>query len=223
MPTILWRANMKFLIFAAAAAIMFANSAQAATIFTDRAAFDVATTGSTSQPFPTSASNTADLTYTFENVTFDTTSAGIRIFGMGWYYQDAAYLAAGRGGSITISSTLNAIGLYLGSLDGAQSFDYTVNGTAGTFTTLNSTDNRGRFIGFSDTSPINVTFDLSNNSEFDVVSYVTTSNAVIPPTPTVDLTSAVPEPATWAMMILGFGLVGGAMRRRKHQVFVRYA
>nr|WP_084192404.1 PEPxxWA-CTERM sorting domain-containing protein [Parasphingorhabdus marina] len=26
---------------------------------------------------------------------------------------------------------------------------------------------------------------------------------------------AVPEPATWAMMIGGFGLVGGAMRRRK--------
>jgi PEP-CTERM motif len=26
---------------------------------------------------------------------------------------------------------------------------------------------------------------------------------------------AVPEPATWAMMLLGFGLVGGAMRRRK--------
>jgi hypothetical protein len=25
---------------------------------------------------------------------------------------------------------------------------------------------------------------------------------------------AVPEPATWAMMILGFGLVGGALRRR---------
>jgi hypothetical protein len=27
--------------------------------------------------------------------------------------------------------------------------------------------------------------------------------------------SAVPEPATWAMMILGFGLIGGMMRRRK--------
>ncbi|MFW2850490.1 PEPxxWA-CTERM sorting domain-containing protein [Sphingomonas sp. TX0543] len=26
---------------------------------------------------------------------------------------------------------------------------------------------------------------------------------------------AVPEPATWALMILGFGVVGGAMRRRK--------
>jgi len=27
---------------------------------------------------------------------------------------------------------------------------------------------------------------------------------------------AVPEPASWTMMIAGFGLVGGAMRRRKH-------
>lgn len=29
------------------------------------------------------------------------------------------------------------------------------------------------------------------------------------------ITTAVPEPATWAMMILGFSLVGGAMRQRK--------
>jgi hypothetical protein len=28
-------------------------------------------------------------------------------------------------------------------------------------------------------------------------------------------TAAVPEPATWAMMILGFGLVGAGMRRRR--------
>ena len=29
---------------------------------------------------------------------------------------------------------------------------------------------------------------------------------------------AVPEQATWAMMILGFGAVGGAMRRRRLKV-----
>ncbi|OYW46189.1 MAG: hypothetical protein B7Z08_06740 [Sphingomonadales bacterium 32-68-7] len=29
--------------------------------------------------------------------------------------------------------------------------------------------------------------------------------------------TAVPEPATWAMMIIGFGVIGGAMRRRKGQ------
>jgi hypothetical protein len=34
----------------------------------------------------------------------------------------------------------------------------------------------------------------------------------------VDVTAAVPEPATWAMMIMGFGLVGGVMRRRSTKV-----
>lgn len=32
------------------------------------------------------------------------------------------------------------------------------------------------------------------------------------------VTAAVPEPATWAMMIAGFGLVGGAMRRRSTKI-----
>ena len=30
-----------------------------------------------------------------------------------------------------------------------------------------------------------------------------------------DLVAAVPEPATWALMILGFGIVGSALRRRR--------
>lgn len=34
--------------------------------------------------------------------------------------------------------------------------------------------------------------------------------------------TAVPEPGTWAMMILGFGLVGGALRRRA-KVRMRYS
>jgi hypothetical protein len=35
--------------------------------------------------------------------------------------------------------------------------------------------------------------------------------------------SAVPEPATWAMMIGGFGMVGGAMRYRRRSAKVSYA
>ncbi|MBA3896014.1 MAG: PEPxxWA-CTERM sorting domain-containing protein [Sphingomonadaceae bacterium] len=34
--------------------------------------------------------------------------------------------------------------------------------------------------------------------------------------------SPVPEPAIWAMMIVGFGAIGGAMRHRR-QVSVRFA
>jgi hypothetical protein len=34
---------------------------------------------------------------------------------------------------------------------------------------------------------------------------------------------AVPEPTTWALMILGFGLVGGAMRRSRPAVSLTFA
>lgn len=41
---------------------------------------------------------------------------------------------------------------------------------------------------------------------------------------TVAVAGAVPEPATWAFMIFGFGAIGGAMRRqRKANVKVSYA
>jgi hypothetical protein len=39
----------------------------------------------------------------------------------------------------------------------------------------------------------------------------------------VDSVAAVPEPASWALMIAGFGLVGSAMRRRKPSVSVSFA
>jgi hypothetical protein len=35
--------------------------------------------------------------------------------------------------------------------------------------------------------------------------------------------AAVPEPATWAMMLIGFGFAGSAMRRRRTQIQVNYA
>ncbi|WP_133366144.1 PEPxxWA-CTERM sorting domain-containing protein [Qipengyuania sediminis] len=35
--------------------------------------------------------------------------------------------------------------------------------------------------------------------------------------------NAVPEPSTWAMLILGFGALGGMMRQRKQQARVAYA
>ena len=38
-----------------------------------------------------------------------------------------------------------------------------------------------------------------------------------------DLAVAAPEPATWLMMILGFGLVGGQLRRRRTKVKVKFA
>lgn len=40
---------------------------------------------------------------------------------------------------------------------------------------------------------------------------------------TVTTVAAIPEPATWAMMVIGFGLAGSAMRRRRITTRVSYA
>lgn len=38
-----------------------------------------------------------------------------------------------------------------------------------------------------------------------------------------NMVAAVPEPSTWAMMLIGLGFVGGAMRSRKNKVLTRRA
>lgn len=54
-------------------------------------------------------------------------------------------------------------------------------------------------------------YSASNNSRPFEFGQASASNPIIRFTP---VSVAVPEPATWSMLIIGFGLVGGAMRRR---------
>lgn len=56
-------------------------------------------------------------------------------------------------------------------------------------------------------------FSFDMGGDFGINSFIFTSgsNALR----IDDIASATPEPATWTMMILGFGLVGWTMRRRK--------
>ncbi|MEH3120469.1 MAG: PEPxxWA-CTERM sorting domain-containing protein [Sphingomonas phyllosphaerae] len=81
------------------------------------------------------------------------------------------------------------------------------------------------FLGFINTTDLftSVTFGQGPNSGGDVLGFdqMTIGDArqvVNPPA------GAVPEPATWAMMMLGFGVVGFAMRRKaKVNTRVRFA
>lgn len=109
---------------------------------------------------------------------------------------------SGQFDGVTFSTTLNQGGLFLGFLDAATNFN-----------------NRIQLFGpqlFSGTtaSPqfLTGTFLLSD---------IPPNGAALQPNYRVTVTNAVPEPATWAMMIAGFGLVGGAMRRGA--VAVRFA
>ena len=68
-----------------------------------------------------------------------------------------------------------------------------------------------------------------SGGQSEEVAYVEGTVPVIPRSGTlvlgeVQASGAVPEPAAWAMMVGGFGLVGGAMRRRRADtVRVRFA
>jgi hypothetical protein len=55
---------------------------------------------------------------------------------------------------------------------------------------------------------------LFGRAPFFVLDAVQGTSLATPPTGT----PGVPEPATWAMMIAGFGLAGGALRRRRYVV-----
>lgn len=60
-----------------------------------------------------------------------------------------------------------------------------------------------------------VSYDLGLQSGITSVSFFSTQAAL----EIDDLASAVPEPATWGMMMLGFGLIGSQLRsRRRRQV-----
>ena len=56
-------------------------------------------------------------------------------------------------------------------------------------------------------------FTDAPRQRIDIVSYPTSNVQDV--TITYTFAGEVPEPATWALMILGFGAVGGAMRRRQ--------
>jgi hypothetical protein len=90
-------------------------------------------------------------------------------------------------------------------------FDVTGNSTS-------SGDNSAVFIGAqSDTASISsiIFHQLSDGETNDFaisgLSFITGS------------VSAAPEPATWAMMIGGFGMAGASLRRRRNKVSVTYA
>ena len=71
------------------------------------------------------------------------------------------------------------------------------------------------------------TFDFIATGTSTTLSFASdplTSNGFYGPAlDNVSISSAVPEPAAWALMLLGFGLVGGVLRRSKLNTALRFA
>jgi hypothetical protein len=110
--------------------------------------------------------------------------------------------------SYNIVDLLDTAGNVIGSYNGVQMYDQ--NGALPPTGNIASSaiNRRITFTGTNGTTYGGIRFANSGKSnqafEFDNVSF------------TAPVAAAVPEPATWAMMLIGFGAIGAAVRRRRN-------
>ncbi|WP_419815178.1 PEPxxWA-CTERM sorting domain-containing protein [Glacieibacterium sp.] len=201
-------------VLAGAAALAFSVGAHAVTV--------------TSTPFDVAPGAGETLALDFESTT---PPAGYTITGTGFGYYtgstanvaaapfgDSTQYFAVRGGgtaTITLPSALRSFSMYVGSVDFYNSVTLTLaGGGTQTFTgttlpggedgnqTSGNTNRRYFFVADAGERITGLTLSSGQNS-FEIDNLAT---------------GAVPEPATWALMIAGIGMVGVAQRRRRNVV-----
>ena len=100
---------------------------------------------------------------------------------------------------------------------GTVVYDQNTLGGYGSFPTLTNIPytNGDNFLGLRVTSGGQefYGFAFTTNTTFNGYAFETTPGVGI--TATTDFSGAVPEPQAWALLIIGFGAIGGIMRRRQ--------
>lgn len=141
---------------------------------------------------------------------------------------NTTYLVVPGDGSNTGSATLDLTGPLTGKVTNSLSFYW---GSVDTYNTLQVLSRTGALMlevkgsdiaaaygsGTNPNANVNflLTFSGSEKADFGKLVFTSTQKAFEIDNFSIS-TSAVPEPATWAMMIAGFGLAGAAIRRRRN-------
>jgi hypothetical protein len=130
------------------------------------------------------------------------------------------YLAVEPNGSVSFSfgSAQTTFGALIGTLDSYNFLTFSGVGASQTFSGADIV----ALLGGSDSGVTTRNLLFSGLNPFTTVTASDNTFSAFEFVPAV--TSSVPEPAAWGMMILGFGLVGGVLRRRSSaKVNVRFA
>jgi hypothetical protein len=127
------------------------------------------------------------------------------------------YLSVLGGGSVDITPTVasSRLQLYWGSVDTYNSIDFYNNNVI--VASLTGSDLAPLLANGNQVSPLTnrfVSVFLTNNLTYDFARLSSLSNSF-----EVDnISAAVPEPATWAMMLFGFGALGVLSTRRSRRL-----
>jgi hypothetical protein len=195
----------------AAAALAAAGSANAAVSITS-AAYDAALAPGEQLVVTFDAPNAAGYTITGGATRIGSAGNAAAPFGDATRFM---YVLGGSSATLT-TPLLTSFSMYIGSVDtynsitfkGANGYEETVTGSqlvaVANGNQSSAQTNRRFYFDFGSDKVNQVIFSSSSNSfEFDNIA-----------------AGAVPEPATWAMLIMGFGFVGMALRRRQPGVAV---
>lgn len=217
---------MKKLLLASALALgSYAGAAQAAPTITSPATLNLINFGTGNggglQTGATAAATAAGITFSGNAGVFSGSSAGTTSangYTSPFGSANTNYLAIEPGGSIsfTFATAQTTFGLLFGTIDSYNNFSFTASGAGGT-QTFSGTD-VANALGVSANGGTTRNVLFSGLNPFTRVTLSDTTSSAFEFVPA----SSVPEPAAWGMMITGFGLVGGVLRRRQ-SVKIRFA
>jgi len=198
---------------AVAGALALSSSAHAVTIYSDLSAWEAAVGSSAAETTTFGATNFADFSSftTTDGVTIDLAGDGNqRTIGSGWatwccgytgQVEDTSNFATSQ--TWTFVNPVTAFGVFLEPDNfatepltmalGSQQLTQDVNGASG-----------AKFFGFVGSGVSSVTFSNGVSDDFAAGDVFTSQSG-----------GGVPEPAAWAMMLVGFAGLGAALRRRQ--------
>lgn len=215
---------IKKLLMTFALVVSGTGAVQAAeTVYTTRAAFNAATTGQVVDTFGTASGASYVGATPYVRPGYSITANDLYLFnnnpnadpGQQWYsWGTGNVMFFKQNGVITLTfdAPITAFGIELGTLNQnypqPKTFGYSI-GIATPSSELNFITNSTQtlaFFGFTSTTAFSSITLYGGANNFTVFDNVTLASAA---------TAAVPETATWLMMILGFGLIGAGLRSRR--------
>jgi hypothetical protein len=156
----------------------------------------------------------AQTTIDFEGYSNGTT-VGSTYAAQGIVFTDAEFKQCGGG------CPTPAFGIFISSANYSSPITATFTGTARDFSFANVSNSGGTAVAYGSGGTLLETINFAaypgsfSFTSNNIASVVFSGSQFGVDNFSYTLNGAVPEPATWALMILGFGAVGGAMRRRQ--------